>query len=199
MAAKDATKTVDTVMVKAAPSTTSRPIVPSRPFMAVDPMLKAETASATPKTTATPATSPKEPSESTSQAPSREAKTVAVPAPNDAPETPPTPSDVASTTNSSANPSSAAVPLDTVPLDALAETEAAAHSAEEAATAREEELEQHIAAGTYFVPIGQIKRRTRRRILGVVGVVLVGLLVLNILLDTGVLSFEHIPHTTFFQ
>ncbi|MGB4796387.1 MAG: hypothetical protein WBP23_04085 [Candidatus Saccharimonadales bacterium] len=66
-------------------------------------------------------------------------------------------------------------------------------------SAREIEIERHIAAGTYFVPIGQVKRRRRKVILLTMFILLAAILVLDLLLDMEILKLDFIPHTSFFK
>lgn len=69
---------------------------------------------------------------------------------------------------------------------------------DEAAAAREAELERHIAAGTYAVPIGQVKHRKQKMTLILVLVVLVvAVVALDVLLDMDVFELSGVPHTNF--
>jgi hypothetical protein len=67
------------------------------------------------------------------------------------------------------------------------------------ADAHRAELEQHIAAGTYVVPIGQLKRRRRKILLVVLALCLLAILTLDLLLDAGILTLPAVPHTTFLR
>ncbi len=80
--------------------------------------------------------------------------------------------------------------------DSAATPEQAERAEEDPKTAKEHEIERHIAAGTYFVPIGQAKRR-RMAIAFIVFLVLIATLIaLNILLDLDILTLN-LPHTNF--
>lgn len=65
-------------------------------------------------------------------------------------------------------------------------------------SAHEAELERHIAAGTYAVPIDTARRRKRTMLLITVGTVIVLALILNVLLDLNDLSLPSLPHTNLF-
>lgn len=67
---------------------------------------------------------------------------------------------------------------------------------EESKSAQELEIERHIAAGTYFVPIGQVKKRRRMLIVLVFLTMLALIIVLDLLLDMELLGLE-LPHTNF--
>jgi hypothetical protein len=69
-------------------------------------------------------------------------------------------------------------------------------SEEDPEAARNLEIERHIAAGTYFVPIGQVKRRRRAIAFIITCLLLATLVVLNILLDLDILTLN-LPHTNF--
>lgn len=68
-------------------------------------------------------------------------------------------------------------------------------SPEAIATARSQ---QYIADGTYFLPIGQAKHRGQRMLFGVCLIIVLLILVLDALLDTGIINLT-VPHTTFFR
>ncbi|MCA9328094.1 hypothetical protein KDA14_06200, partial [Candidatus Saccharibacteria bacterium] len=68
---------------------------------------------------------------------------------------------------------------------------------DEAAAAREAELERHIAAGTYAVPIGQVKHRRQKMILIFVFVLLLAVVAVDVLLDMDILKLSSVPHTNF--
>lgn len=87
---------------------------------------------------------------------------------------------------------------DETEADTAGETEAE-NPEENPEAARNLELERHIAAGTYFVPIGQVKRRRRKVILLTVFILLAAILVLDLLLDMEILKLDSIPHTSFFK
>ena len=96
-------------------------------------------------------------------------------------------------------------PLKTTPSEAPDEAEAEAdadlkvdvpNTEEDAAAAQKLEIERHIAAGTYFVPIGQVKRRRRAIAFIITCLLLATLVVLNILLDLDILTLN-LPHTNF--
>lgn len=72
-----------------------------------------------------------------------------------------------------------------------------ADATEAAPTTQELELEHHIAAGTYAVPIDTARRRKRTMLLITVGTVIVLALILNVLLDLNILSLPSVPHTNF--
>lgn len=59
---------------------------------------------------------------------------------------------------------------------------------------REHEIERHIAAGTYFLPIGQTRRRRLAIAFIFVAVLFVALIALDILLDLDILTLN-LPHT----
>jgi hypothetical protein len=82
--------------------------------------------------------------------------------------------------------------------DTADETEAE-NPEENPEAARNLELERHIAAGTYFVPIGQVKRRRRKVILLTVFILLGATLALDLLLDMEIIKLDSIPHTSFFK
>lgn len=89
--------------------------------------------------------------------------------------------------------------------DELSETEpgsteevSAESSEEDPEAARNLEIERHIAAGTYFVPIGQVKRRRRKIVIITVLVLLVAVVGLDLLLDMEILKLDSIPHTSLF-
>lgn len=78
-------------------------------------------------------------------------------------------------------------------IDIAAESDAP--SPEDEAAARNEQL---IADATYFLPIGQVKHRGQRLVFGLCLIVVLAVVVLDVLLDTGSISLSGIPHTTFF-
>ncbi len=61
------------------------------------------------------------------------------------------------------------------------------------------EIEKTITKGTYFVPINQAGRRRERVILSILFIILLGLLLVNLLLDMGMISIPGVPHTKFFH
>ena len=63
------------------------------------------------------------------------------------------------------------------------------------ASDRDLELEQIIAKGTFAVSIGQGKRRRRKRIVITLCILFVTVMVLDVLLDLGILDIPTIPHT----
>lgn len=82
--------------------------------------------------------------------------------------------------------------------DTADETEAE-NPEENPEAARNLELERHIAAGTYFVPIGQVKRRRQKVLLILLLLVSLGLITLDLLLDLGTLNLSGVPHTSLFK
>jgi len=72
-------------------------------------------------------------------------------------------------------------------------------SEELALKAREEEIEHHIAAGTYAVPINTVKRRRMQIVISVFAVLLVILIALDLCADMNVITLPFgLPHTNFF-
>lgn len=67
---------------------------------------------------------------------------------------------------------------------------------EDAAAAQKLEIERHIAVGTYFVPIGQARRRRLAIAFIITCLLLATLVLLNILLDLDILTLN-LPHTNF--
>lgn len=68
---------------------------------------------------------------------------------------------------------------------------------DEANAAREAELERHIAAGTYAVPIGQVKQRQRKMMVIITVVLVFAAVVFDVLLDLEILKLSGVPHTNF--
>lgn len=66
-------------------------------------------------------------------------------------------------------------------------------------TTQELELEHHIAAGTYAVPIDTARRHRRTAILVAIGTVIALALILNVLLDLNILSLPSLPQTNLFE
>lgn len=87
---------------------------------------------------------------------------------------------------------------DETEADTADETEAE-NPEENPEAARNLELERHIAAGTYFVPIGQVKRRRQKVLLILLLLVSLGLITLDLLLDLGTLNLSGVPHTSLFK
>lgn len=69
---------------------------------------------------------------------------------------------------------------------------------EDPKSAQEMAIERHIEAGTYFVPIGQVKRRRRMLVTLIVLTLLAVVVVVDLLLDMGLLTLN-LPHTSFLQ
>lgn len=87
---------------------------------------------------------------------------------------------------------------DTELPDDILQTKSAAAPDDEAAKAREEELEQLIAAKTYAVPINKTGRRKKKILLWSLLFILFGIIALDLLADMGVFSLPFgIPHTNF--
>lgn len=61
------------------------------------------------------------------------------------------------------------------------------------------DFEAHVAKGTYFVPINQAGKRRGRIVMSIVVIVLLGLIMVNLLLDMGIIDIPGLPHTTFFS
>lgn len=68
---------------------------------------------------------------------------------------------------------------------------------DEATAARDAELERHIAAGTYAVPIGQVKQRQRKMMVISIVVLILAVVVFDVLLDLEILKLSSVPHTDF--
>lgn len=68
---------------------------------------------------------------------------------------------------------------------------------EDAGKSQDFEIERHIAAGTFFVPIGQANRRRMKLVFLLILVLCAVLIALDILLDLQILTFQGIPHTDF--
>lgn len=67
---------------------------------------------------------------------------------------------------------------------------------EAALHAREEEIEHHIAAGTYAVPINTVKRRRAQITVGILVVLLIILIALDLLADMSIITLPFgLPHT----
>ena len=64
---------------------------------------------------------------------------------------------------------------------------------------RTDDIELIIAKGTYVLPINQSGKRKERIIIGTLLIVLLLALMLDVLLDIGVVSLPWLPHTTFFS
>lgn len=79
------------------------------------------------------------------------------------------------------------------------EEDASLSPEEEANAAHEAELERHIEAGTYAVPINRVNRQHQRVVLIVLLLALLLLIVLDGLLDMGILKVSGVPHTNFFS
>ena len=218
-ATKKSVQSLDGVKADSAPSSTSRPvIVTNRPMMASDPML-----SSTPESS----DAEKPSNEPVKTAPlaagekviNREAKNIA-PVSAEAASAEET-SSVTDKTNESAE--SAQTDVAKIPGEADRERkdvpgETSAENAAEpsknaepaqtedentsteapAASDRDLELEQLIAKGTYAVPIGQVKRRRRKVLLTMLFILLLVAVLLDVMLDMGMLALPGVPHTNFF-
>ena len=64
---------------------------------------------------------------------------------------------------------------------------------------RSDDIELIIAKGTFVLPINQSGKRKERIIIGTLLIVLLLALMLDVLLDIGVVSLPWLPHTTFFS
>lgn len=226
--AKKPAKVMDTVHAgDTHPTPSARPVlVTNRPFMSVDPMLTAEQSG---KGEEKPSGEPvAKPSDGPSGAPrlTREGKNLA-PVINQVDEVAEQPASQDTTAqetvqNETSEPEKLAAPPSEAeqtvhhtggikitppkhdtpeePKDEPEEDETEAENNEEnPEAARNLELERHIAAGTYFVPIGQVKRRRRKVILLTVFILLAATLALDLLLDMEILKLDSIPHTSFFK
>lgn len=60
-------------------------------------------------------------------------------------------------------------------------------------------LENLIATKKYFVNVGQSRGRRRALLFGVLLIILLGIVMVDVLLDMGVLSISGVPHTSFFD
>lgn len=91
---------------------------------------------------------------------------------------------------------------ETPPVSAAAVLDTASDATESDTPSPEDEAaahaEQIITDGTYFLPIGQAKHRGQRLIFGICLIVVLSLVVVDVLLDTGIISLSSVPHTTFF-
>ncbi len=219
-AAKKPAKAVDIIQAgEAMPSPTSRPVlVTSRPIITADPMLSAEKRSQVvegERASGDPAGSVVPVGET---AVSRQAKTLTPLSPKNTTAEP----DVTEQESpgkgdgvgdekdppADANPRKPAqlhpvttdepAPDNDTTETTNADSDKAEEPPEEAvASDRELELERMIAAGTYFVPIGQAKRR-RILLTVIVGTILLAVIALNLLLDMNILTLN-LPHTNFVQ
>jgi hypothetical protein len=72
-----------------------------------------------------------------------------------------------------------------------------ADTTEAAPTTQELELEHHIAAGTYAVPIDTARRHRRTIVLIALAGLILAAVTLNILLDLSILNAPLLPHTNF--
>ena len=182
---------------KVTPSASSRPIiVSSRPVLATDPMMiqkpegeapaEAVPITRTAKTIKPVSDDMQAPEESKEPAGAEEA------AAQDAPASPEEPQETAE------------VEAEDTPAvrDSEAATSAAEAEADAAKQAREAELESLILSGKYAVPINAVSRkRTRMHVIffSVLAVIL-ALLLIDVLLDAGVVSApDSVPHTHFFS
>ncbi|PID98760.1 hypothetical protein CSA80_04835 [Candidatus Saccharibacteria bacterium] len=176
---------------KAAKKTSSAPMPETAPEKPEVKTPNAKTAKQAeplkPVAVATPAKEPKRPAGGIEITPVKHDKDEAIAQKND--------EDAESTGQSGANEAQA---------DAESEDEAPATEQEKAAeedpeAAHNVMIERHISAGTYFVPIGQVKRRRRLAAVLAIVAVLAVVIVLNMLLDMGVFTIPNLPHTNFFQ
>ncbi|MBL8122006.1 hypothetical protein JNM87_04640, partial [Candidatus Saccharibacteria bacterium] len=62
-------------------------------------------------------------------------------------------------------------------------------------SAQEADIERHIAAGTYAVPIDTVRRRRRTIVLITLAFLILAVVSLNILLDLDILTIPSFPHT----
>jgi hypothetical protein len=86
------------------------------------------------------------------------------------------------------------------PADNGESAKAAKKAAEEADAKRRLELDDLIASGKYALPINAVrKQRSRAVLLVLVLIILLAVVTVDVLLDTGVLHLQGIPHTSFFD
>jgi hypothetical protein len=201
------------------PSTSSRPvIITNRPYMTADPMLSTSDATGVndeeklsgepsgtakdtphitreakdiaPVATDSKAAATTETKEVADNAEKPSTADTTAPKPEPAPAEPPQPATegpVTEDTASQQTPDEVAKPEDTDEPESDDEKK------------KQFEIEHHIAAGTYFVPIGRVKHRRRVVLALIVFGALFAVIMLDLLLDMDILHISGIPHTTFFK
>ncbi len=178
------TDTSDTPDTPDAPDTLVTPVATDIPDALEDPEI--------PKTEETPEVAASVPDSSPG------AIAASITTPEHVDTTPPESSDTPEGDESDSESDADTPETDAEPSEDAAQTQPAQNPDDAALKAREEELERHIAAGTYAVPINMVKRRRTRVLFVVVFVVLILIIAVDLLADMGTITLPlGLPHTNF--